>query len=232
MTNGNLIRFICLLFLTAAHAAEAATPALSDQAEAYIRQQLKPQLDENVQLHISLRQPSARLQLDPCQAPVQFSSSRPLTAGSITLKASCDYPRRWSRYLRGEIKLMREILLSTRPLRKGHQLQAADLRPTLQNQTDLRDGFFTDPQQIIGHQLNRGLAANRPLTPRLLAPPVLIDQGDTVTIQAGSGGINVEMSGVALEPGRQGQQISVKNSRSGRIIKARVTDRGTVKISR
>ncbi|MEH6470267.1 MAG: flagellar basal body P-ring formation chaperone FlgA [Halopseudomonas sp.] len=232
MLKGSLILCSCLLFWMASSSVQALDTSLSSQAQAYLSQMLRPQLTDSDQLQIQIRKPDSRLQLQPCAAPITFSSSRPIKAGSFTLKASCDYPRHWTRYLRGDIKLFRNVLVSARPLSKGQHLQAGDMRLASINQANLRDGYYSRPQQIIGYQLNRSLPDNRPLTPKLLTPPTLIHQGDTVTIQAGSNGITVEMTGIALEAGSLGQQIRVENSKSGRTIKANVISQGKVKIIR
>ena len=51
-------------------------------------------------------------------------------------------------------------------------------------------------------------------------------QGDQVVITAKTGSISVRMPGEAMADGAPGKQIPVKNQRSGRTIKARVTGPG------
>lgn len=229
MFKGSLILSAWLFLWLGSHAAQAMDLSVTDQAEEFLRHQLQPQLDTGDRLQIQLDKPDSRLQLEPCGNALRFDSSRPLQAGSFTLKASCDYPRRWTRYLHGDLLLLREVLISTQALSKGHRLQAADMRLTAVDQNSLRDGFYTQGQQILGYSLARSIADNQPFTPKLLIPPVLIQQGETVTIQAGTQGVTVEMAGTALESGALNQQIEIKNNKSGRVIKARVTGYGTAR---
>ncbi|MEH6825196.1 MAG: flagellar basal body P-ring formation chaperone FlgA [Motiliproteus sp.] len=232
MLKGSLILTAWLLLWAGSHTAQAVNLSLSEQAQAYLSQQLQSQLDPRDQLQIRVRMPDSRLQLEPCANAVTFSTSRSIQAGSFSLKANCDYPRRWSRYLQGEIQILRQVLISTRPLSKGHRLQARDMRLKAVDKNSLREGSYTQAQQILDYQLNRSVAGNIPLTPKLLSPPVLIQKGDTVTIQAGSNGIHVEMAGTALEAGTLSQQIAVKNNQSERVIKATVIGYGKVKVRR
>lgn len=211
------------------HAQEQSIPK---QAQAFVYQQLSHLLTAGTELSISVRNTNTRLKREPCAAPVQFSPSRPLGLGSNTLKASCDYPRRWSQYIRTDVSLLRQVIASRRPLAKGDSLTLNDLYLTRIDQTKLKKGFFTRPDQIIGHVLNRSITTDQPITPKMLTSPILINKGDSVTIRAGNNGITVEVSGTALELGRRGQQIQIKNDRSGRTIKAQVIGPGIAKALR
>jgi len=57
-----------------------------------------------------------------------------------------------------------------------------------------------------------------------------VRRGDQVVISARSGGINVRMQGEALSGGTLGQQISVRNLTSQRVIRARVAGPGQVEV--
>ncbi|NQD96748.1 flagellar basal body P-ring formation protein FlgA, partial [Pseudomonas sp. CrR25] len=77
----------------------------------------------------------------------------------------------------------------------------------------------------------------RPLLPDQVVAPVYVEQaevvrrGDQVVIRARSLTINVRMPGEALSDGAIGQQISVRNQGSQRVIKARVTGPGQVEVA-
>ncbi|HAV88201.1 MAG TPA: flagella basal body P-ring formation protein FlgA, partial [Pseudomonas sp.] len=66
------------------------------------------------------------------------------------------------------------------------------------------------------------------LTPAMLELAEVIRRGDQVVISAGNQSVNVRMPGEALTDGAPGEQIRVKNLRSGRIVRARVTGPGQV----
>ncbi|WP_421866790.1 flagellar basal body P-ring formation chaperone FlgA [Motiliproteus sp.] len=230
MIKGSLIGGFCLFFGLLSIAAQAQTEPLQQQLYRHIEQQLQPQLDNSVQLRINLKPGSRNLKLQRCGNPVQFDAKRPLSSGAFTIKASCDYPRRWSRYLHGQIELSRQVLVSVRPLAKGSRLSADDLRLAWRDQSKLLGGYFDQLHEVIGYELKRSLNADQPINSTLLRPPVLIKRGDSVSIQAGRGGVSVQMTGTAIEDGRKGQQIRIRNNRSGREIRARVIDSGLVSV--
>ncbi len=96
----------------------------------------------------------------------------------------------------------------------------------------LPQGFYTNIDNILDHELKTALISGQPISPTHVAPPVLVHQGDTVTIEAGSAGITVHTLGTALENGRLGQQISVRNNRSDKVLRSRVVARGRVHAGR
>lgn len=232
MTKGSPILLCCLFLVASVSSVQANSSAMLEQAEAFVRQQLSLPSESGLSIEIEFRRPNSKLQLTACAEPIQFSSSRPIGAGAVSLRASCNYPRRWSHFLHGEVNLLRQVLVSNHQLSKGSTLRLSDLKYRKVDQSKLRNGYFTETTQITGHQLNRSVSAGKPINPRMLDAPFLVSKGDTVTIQAGNQGVSVEMSGTALEAGKRDDQILVKNNRSGKNIKARVISRGHVKVMR
>jgi flagella basal body P-ring formation protein FlgA len=77
-------------------------------------------------------------------------------------------------------------------------------------------------------QLKRNVSADTVLSHTQLEQNRLIQRGDKVVISAGNSSVNVRMPGEALEDGTLGAQIRVRNTRSNRVIRARVTGPGQV----
>jgi len=82
----------------------------------------------------------------------------------------------------------------------------------------------------MGKQSKKALAGNTVINSHHILPPLLVRKGDHVMIEARKGAMSVKMPGEALNDGREGRQIRVKNSRSQRIIKARVVAAGIVRV--
>jgi flagella basal body P-ring formation protein FlgA len=62
---------------------------------------------------------------------------------------------------------------------------------------------------------------------RMLAATLLVRR-DAVAILVRSGPVEVRNAGEALEAGREGQVLRVRNSATGRVIRARVLGEGMV----
>lgn len=123
--------------------------------------------------------------------------------------------------------LSAEVVVAAANVPAGRPLAAAEL--TL----DRRElGAVADPvgaiDEVVGQASLRPLRPGQVLQKRMLASPVLVKRGDAVVIEARSGPVQVSASGEALEPGRQGDVVRVRNVNTGKVIRARVVEAGTV----
>ncbi|GIZ13818.1 flagella basal body P-ring formation protein FlgA [Pseudomonas sp. NCCP-436] len=173
-----------------------------------------------------------RLRLPVCSQQLNVtleSPSQPL--GRITTRVRCDGNSPWTVFVPAEVRLYRPVLVATRPLRRQSVLRAEDLRLVEQDVGTLGQNFLTDPAQAIGKKLTRQLGSNQVLAPGHLQSVEIIRRGDQVVISARSGTVSVRMPGEALSDGTPGQQISVRNLRSQRVIRARVVGPGQVEVA-
>ena len=113
-------------------------------------------------------------------------------------------------------------------LRRDSIIGAGDVALVEQDVSLLNRGYVTEVEQVIGRKLTRATRTDQVLTPSMLQLAEAVRRGDQVVISARSGGINVRMQGEALSGGTLGQQISVRNLTSQRVIRARVAGPGQV----
>lgn len=210
-------------------AAQALEQATLEQARSHIEAVLSEELTEPDRMQIRFSASHSRLELEPCGRPLRFDSGRPLRPGRFSLKASCDYPKRWSLRINGEIEVYSPVLVSSRALPRGSRLSAANTEVREQEVSGLHAGFYRSQEVARGYQTIRTIRRGDVITPRDLTPPLAVFKGDEVTIIAGTGGLEIRVTGVALEDGRRQQQIQVRNKTSDQVIRARVIDRGLVR---
>ena len=74
------------------------------------------------------------------------------------------------------------------------------------------------------------LRAGYVLSAKVLMRPKLVRRGQTVTLLAQSQGFEVRSAGRALQDGVAGEQISVENLGSNRIIQGVVAESGLVRV--
>ena len=94
-----------------------------------------------------------------------------------------------------------------------------------------------DESQVIGRQIRSGVPAGRMLALRDLIPVTaaktqhVVRTRDNVQVTAVSGRLRVKLTAAeAMQSGRQGDVIRVRNTRSQEIITGRVTGPGMVEI--
>src|SRR5690606_34401706 len=116
------------------------------------------------------------------------------------------------------------------PLKRDSIVGPDDIALIEQDVGLLGRGYITDPTQAVGKKLTRPVQADQVLTPAQLQLAESVRRGDQVVISARSGGISVRMQGEALSGGTLGQQISVRNLSSQRVVRARVVGHGQVEV--
>lgn len=179
---------------------------------------------------IKLNPLPATLENRHCNKPIAFIHA-PVRSSRISLKAKCDSPE-WSIFITGSIEQWRVIATSTRPLSKGTILGDQDIFLQEIDVRRLNKPYFLDTSELVGRELKRSLGQHKPFSPSLLAKQVLIRKGDMVYIEASTTNMQIRMSGTALQNGSMGQQISVQNNRSGKLIRGYVTAKGVINVSR
>jgi len=171
-----------------------------------------------------------RLTLPVCQEELSISPPEPLKLGRNHIKVSCPKPRNWAINVPVEIKLFAPVVVLNQPVNKGVILKEAHLGVKSHNLAKLRYGYFLKKELVMGKQSKKPLPGHTVINSNHILPPILVRKGDHVMIEASRGAMSVKMPGEALNDGREGRQIRVKNSRSQRIIKARVVAAGIVKV--
>lgn len=183
--------------------------------------------------NIRLQPLDSRLRLPKCQATLEaFLPSGARTAGNTSIGVRCPDAKPWTLYLSANIQIHDRVLVAKRFLRRGAILGAADFQPERRDLSTLPSGYETDPQQLIGRQLQRALMAGKVISPRAVKIPPAVRRGETVTLIAGQSGIEITSSGIALSDASIGEQLRVRNERSQRVIEGKVTANRRVEVGR
>ncbi|MFO1093796.1 MAG: flagellar basal body P-ring formation chaperone FlgA [Planctomycetaceae bacterium] len=143
--------------------------------------------------------------------------------------------------VRREVPVVVEVLyrqlapVAARPLSTRRTLEADDI--LLEPRDLTRRGSALPIEQVVGKALRQPLAAGDLITDRdLIAanasnePPV-IQQRDVVKVTAKKGRLILIMPAAeAMQSGRQGEMIRIRNTKSGRVVVGRVTGPGEVEV--
>jgi flagella basal body P-ring formation protein FlgA len=85
-------------------------------------------------------------------------------------------------------------------------------------------------QEIVGQEVKRRVAANRPLTARDIGPRTAVLASTPVDVLWTSGPLKIAMSGRAMESGALGAEIRVLNTASGRTIRGIIVGDGMIEV--
>ncbi|WP_284190321.1 flagellar basal body P-ring formation chaperone FlgA [Vibrio zhanjiangensis] len=176
-------------------------------------------------LDFQIRVPSSAEHLPPCPNTLTISGadSKTLPVGTLKRSVSClSTSVDWRINVTIKAELSLKLVVTNTGIRRQQTITANDLR--LEWRTLNKDQeFFTQLSQATGKQTLRRIRSSQILDPRQLESPPLVEKGNQVVIKASKNGFAATTQGVALEEGALGQQIEIKNTSSGKEIKAVVT---------
>ena len=212
--------------ITAADQNNLTKQQLISQAEQFVTGQLNP--NGNKTIDVVAMPIDKRVHVPKCNTALIFSSSpEALSQSNVTVKAKCQN-NDWYMFMVVKAIETQAVVVLSSAVSPGTLLTANNVHVINMNKKRLRTSTFADINDVVGARIKRRVTAGRPVDPNNLC---YVCKGDRVTISAGTSNMRVKTSGVALEDGRMGETIQVKNRRSNKKIHARVSSTGQVEIS-
>lgn len=172
-----------------------------------------------------------RLRLARCSKPLEVSSdpgNHPY--GNTSVAVRCSGPRPWKLYVQATVRALRPVVVTTQPLARGTLIGPNDVTMAPRDLAQLGYGYIEHIADALGKQTKRPLGGGIALNPGELVAPKLVRRGEQVTIIAGTRGIEVRMSGVALADGAHNQVIEVRNTKTHRIVEGVVESPDVVRV--
>lgn len=137
----------------------------------------------------------------------------------------------WTLYVPIRIYMQKQVFVANHPLAKGSLLTEQDINTAKIDISQLKQGYFTKKEEVIGQYSKQNISEGAVLNSTNLQMALMVHKGEQVAIQALSDMINVSMSGIALNDGRIGDIIQVRNNSSKRLIEAQVSARKQVRVA-
>ncbi len=213
--------------------------AVLNAAQKCLSKQL-PWPEENVV--IQLAQPLPRKLLEQslsagttCIAEMQTSVT-PLGRVALRVTVTTHGQRTLEVPVQLDVRHFDEVVVTTKPVARGHVFSPADLEIGWQDVT-LLSGYCTSLDQLVGQKAKRVLPESQLIRAVDVEPetrtagPVLVKQRDRVKVSARSGALVVTIVGEAQQVGRAGEVIKIKNVDSNSVIYGRVLSATEVEIT-
>lgn len=188
--------------------------------------------DIHARHEIEINRLDPRLRLPVCDKDLTVTLESPAQPiGRVTTRVRCEGSSPWTVFVPAQVRLFRPVLVATRPLKRNIQISQPDLALAERDVGLLNQGYLTELDQALGKKLTRALQPDQVIAPVHLTLAEAVRKGDQVVITARTGTVGVRMPGEALSNGGVGEQISVRNLRSTRVVKARITGPGHVEVA-
>ena len=121
------------------------------------------------------------------------------------------------------------IVVPAHDIARGDTISDGDLTYTTMDGAALMSGVPTKIDEVKGMQARRVLTAGQPFRGDDLRKPIVVNKGETVTMQFVLPGVELTAMGRAMSEGGIGDTVTVQNPASYRMISGIVTAPGTVR---
>jgi flagellar basal body P-ring formation protein FlgA len=124
-----------------------------------------------------------------------------------------------------------EVLTLRRPVARGETLAATDVVSQKRVLAGLGSPYVARVEDLAGRLTRRPLAEGTALTADALSAALLIHRGQTVTLAASTGGIEIRATGRAMADAAASQRIRVQNLDSLKVVEGVAESDGVVRVS-
>ncbi len=129
------------------------------------------------------------------------------------------------------ISITREVLRAVRRIQRGEMVEPEDVHRVRETTMRHHGDVLVDPEEVVGKRAARSIRAGRTLTAAMVEEPAVVERGSAVVILAENDTLRITTRGEALEDGRRGDRIRVRNLQSGKEILSTVQAPGWVMVT-
>jgi len=223
--------FVLFLFSYANQALSSAQYQNLAALESHVYDFLDTQLNSREHTKIVVKKLDRRLRLAACQQKLEsFLPPGRGLSGRTTVGIKCNHKKNWTLYVNATIHHFESIVVAKRSIPRGSIIKESDLILIEQDISRLNGAYLRDTTLAVGKKVKQTIRANAPLTQRVLIEPQAIKRGDPITIIAQNSLLEIRAPGNALASGKIGDIIRVKNTKSQKIVEARIASKNTVTV--
>ncbi len=121
-------------------------------------------------------------------------------------------------------------LVLTKRKRRGSNLRASDVKKVELWIKDNRQDISQNIEECVGRELNRTLNEGDMLKKKYLVAPLYAEKGDLVVVDCEHSNLQVRVNVRALESGRKGERVRVRNPESNKIFSVKLTGKRRAKL--
>jgi len=205
---------------------------LNAQLDGFLNTHAQLLAEKGYRSEVSVGNIDPRMGVYSCITPIEFSFNRaPILQKHVTVKAECQDTKPWKIHLSINFEIYASSVIAATPIPRGQVIGEAQLdeKELIINQG--QHSGYSHKKDLLGKVAKRSIRAGAIIQASFVKAPQLVKKGDNVVIIASNDFISVKMNGTALTDGLLGQQISIQNNQSKRIIKGKVLRTGVVTIT-
>ena len=206
------------------------TKILRDRIEMFVLNNYKENHDKievecrNIPADILVRGSDWDVKVNPEYSPIKNGSN----LLNVTVYSLDGVYKEFSTVVR--VRPFDDVIIARRMLDRHQKITEDDIGSQRVETTKFNRHFFRRDDAIIGYRTKQIIQKGKVIFASMVELPPVIKRGDVVKIEIILKNVEVTALGQALEDGRLGDTINVKNISSGKRLQARVVDEKTVKV--
>lgn len=227
-----LILSMLLIFISFPSYAASNAVSLKQSIHDYVTNYAQELSAKGYRYEVKIGSIDPRLNFGRCQENLRFEFVTPPTSQEqSTIKVECANEQPWKLFVATTLKIFGPSVIASQSIGRNQPISPdmIEIKETQINRAG--QASFSDPKSVIGMVAKRTIREGQTIQPHSLSAPRLVNRGDQIVITAKNDMISIKMKGTALSDGTLGEQISVKNNQSKRIVKATIVDTGQVAVN-
>ena len=213
----SIVCFIALFPLTAP-ATTWDRAYIESFAKTYLESIIPTPLDGKISIHVAKIDP--RVVIKPCLVPLKANIPENINRRNVNIKITCADSMSWQIYLSAKIERTFAVVVTTNTIEKGVMLSEENIGIAYLAYNKIPGEKLTNINAVLGSKAEKRIGKGRTITRKNVC---LVCKGDAITIIAKAASFMIKTKGIALSSGNLNQQIKVKNSRSGRVIRPKIS---------
>jgi flagella basal body P-ring formation protein FlgA len=224
---GFLTSMVYILLSCEIYAQQFNNQDLEEAAKTYIENMVPASPESKIQ--ISALPLDSRLPTRECEKPIDImTNASPPFNRQVTVQLKCDDLIGWTQYVHVRIEELFPVIVSSTMIAKGELIAEEHLKLDFLAKYFVRTTHIDDKSLLIGSRSKRVIREGMPIGMHQIC---MVCKGDVINIYARTTTLTIKTVGIALEDGNIGEQIQVKNQKSGKIVSGRVKDVDSVEVN-
>ena len=212
------VMYFIVLFPLVSSATTWDSAYIESLAKTYLKSTIAPPSGGRISFNVTNIDP--RVIIKPCQVPLTANIPENTSRRNVNVQITCEDSTSWQMYLPAKIERTFAVVVATSTIQKGAILTKKNIAIEYIANNRIRGERLTDIKSVLGSKAEQRIGADHTITKRNVC---LVCKGDTITIIAKSKNFMIKTKGIALSSGNLHEQISVENSRSGRVINPKIS---------
>lgn len=228
------LKQIIFLFLLAPFSIQAATyhslEDIRNTAKTFIKSEIKSH-SQKEEIEISVRPLDPRLKLKQCNQTLDATLAQHGFRGEyVSVMVMCNGSTTWSLYVPVKVSRFIEVLVYASPLQRNDIIKESDVKLAKMNVSRLNSSYTQNTKNVIGKVMQQNTMPDNIVLTSHYKNPLMVKRGEEIILLSKSQAIEVRMKGTALAQGSMGDKISVKNTKSKRIVNGIVIGPGLISV--